>query len=92
MSAVIPEEEVFYTIGFLNSSGYDNWEAVEEQNKDILRFCDSVDMKIKQYLPHYNTKEDWEKHFGNKWKIIQDRKNQFDPKMILSPGQKIFNS
>ncbi|KAL0558504.1 hypothetical protein IC582_003078 [Cucumis melo] len=92
MSAIIPEEEVFYTIGFLNSSGYDNWEAIEEQNKEILSFCDSVDMKIKQYLPHYNTKEDWEKHFGNKWKIFQDRKNQFDPKMILSPGQKIFNS
>ncbi|CAK9328226.1 unnamed protein product [Citrullus colocynthis] len=91
MSAVIPEEEVFYTIGFLNSSGFEDWEAMEEQNKEILRFCNSVDMKIKQYLPHYKTKEDWEKHFGPKWKMIQDRKKEFDPKMILSPGQKIFN-
>ncbi|XP_038880027.1 cytokinin dehydrogenase 3-like [Benincasa hispida] len=91
MSAVIPEEEVFYTIGFLNSSGFDDWEAMEEQNKEILGYCNSANIKIKQYLPHYKTKEDWEKHFGHKWKIIQDRKLEFDPKMILSPGQKIFN-
>ncbi|XP_023516089.1 cytokinin dehydrogenase 3-like [Cucurbita pepo subsp. pepo] len=92
MTAVIPDEEVFYTIGFLNSSGFDNWEAMDEVNKEILRFCNSVDMKIKQYLPHYRTQADWANHFGHKWNRIQDTKKQFDPNMILSPGHKIFNS
>lgn len=91
MSAVIPNEEVFYTIGFLNSSGYDDWEAMEEQNKEILGFCNSVDMNIKQYLPHYKTQADWENHFGHKWRRFQQMKKFFDPKMILSPGQNIFN-
>ncbi|XP_022147588.1 cytokinin dehydrogenase 3-like [Momordica charantia] len=91
MSAIIPDEEVFYTIGFLNSSGFEDWEAMEEQNREILKFCNSVDTKIKQYLPHYKTQADWEKHFGSKWRRIQERKKEFDPKMILSPGQKIFN-
>lgn len=91
MSAVIPDEDVFYTISFLYSSGFDDWESMDEQNKEILRFCNSVGMKIKQYLPHYKTQEDWANHYGSKWKWIQEKKNEFDPKMILSPGQNIFN-
>ncbi|KAG6588042.1 Cytokinin dehydrogenase 3, partial [Cucurbita argyrosperma subsp. sororia] len=91
MSAVIPDEDVFYVVSFLYSSGFDDWESMDEQNKETLRFCNSVDMKIKQYLPHYKTQEDWANHYGSKWKRIQEKKNEFDPKMILSPGQNIFN-
>ncbi|KAL5771004.1 hypothetical protein ACOSP7_015158 [Xanthoceras sorbifolium] len=90
MSAVIPDEEIFYTAEFLDASA-DNWEAFDNKNKEILEFCDKAGIKIKQYLGHHETKEEWANHFGSKWKTFEDRKNQFDPKMILSPGQRIFN-
>lgn len=92
MSAVIPDEEIFYTVGFLHSSGFDNWEAFEDQNKDIMRFCTKTGIMVKQYLPHYSTKKEWVHHFGSKWKVFQHRKSQFDPRMLLSPGQRIFNN
>ncbi|XP_062149292.1 cytokinin dehydrogenase 3-like [Alnus glutinosa] len=91
MSAVIPDEDVFYTIGFLHSSGFDEWEAYDAQNKDILQFCYNAGIEVKQYLPNYKTKEEWKNHFGMKWRTFQERKALFDPKMILSPGQRIFN-
>ncbi|XP_059637044.1 cytokinin dehydrogenase 3-like [Cornus florida] len=94
MSAVIPEEDIIYCIGLLYSSSDDSndWEVLENQNKEILEFCDKGDIKAKQYLTHYRTKEEWMNHFGSKkWDIFQKRKAQFDPKMILSPGQRIFN-
>jgi cytokinin dehydrogenase len=93
MSAVIPDEDVFYTIGFLHSSGFDDWEALDVQNKEILLFCNNAGIEVKQYLPkYYKTKEEWKNHFGKKWRAFQERKSQFDPKMILSPGQGIFNN
>ncbi|RVW66836.1 Cytokinin dehydrogenase 3 [Vitis vinifera] len=70
----------------------DDWEPLENQNKEILKFCDKAGIKIKRYLSRYTTKEDWMNHFGPKWRTFEDRKAQFDPKMILSPGQQIFNS
>ncbi|KAK0571067.1 hypothetical protein LWI29_010525 [Acer saccharum] len=93
MSAVIPDEEVFYTVGFLHSCGFDDWKAFDDQNKEILKFCDNAGIEVKQYLPHHTTKEDWIKHFGSsRWKTFSERKAQFDPKMILSPGQRIFSN
>ncbi|XP_047265696.1 cytokinin dehydrogenase 3 [Capsicum annuum] len=92
MSAVIPEEDTFYCVGLLHSArGYDECKILDNQNEEILKYCDNTGLNIKQYLPHYKTKEDWIKHFGKKWNIFQQRKNQFDPKKILSPGQRIFN-
>ncbi|KAJ1439863.1 Oxygen oxidoreductase covalent FAD-binding site [Sesbania bispinosa] len=92
MSACIPEEDVFYAVGFLHSSGYDNWKAFDAQNREILKYCNDAGIKLKQYLPHYSTQEDWTKHFGSKWGTFLERKHQFDPRMILSPGQRIFNN
>ncbi|KAE8666881.1 Cytokinin dehydrogenase 6 [Hibiscus syriacus] len=92
MSASIPDEEIFYTVGFLLASGFDNWQAFDDQNKAVLRFCEKAGIEVKQYLPHYTTKEDWITHFGSKWNAFQQRKQQFDPKFLLSPGQSIFNS
>ncbi|TKY72804.1 Cytokinin dehydrogenase 3 [Spatholobus suberectus] len=92
MSASIPDEDIFYTVGFLHSSGFDNWKAYDAQNKEILQFCNDAGIKVKQYLPHYRTQEDWTNHFGPKWRTFVERKHQFDPRMILSPGQKIFNN
>ncbi|XP_019151574.1 PREDICTED: cytokinin dehydrogenase 3-like [Ipomoea nil] len=95
MSAVIPEEDTFYCVGLLYSGGMNGWKDLDEVNEEILRFCDKDDeegSKIKQYLPHYRSREDWMKHFGKKWNTFQENKAKFDPKMILSPGQTIFNS
>lgn len=92
MSAVIPQEDVFYTVGFLYSSGFDDWEAFEEQNEEILGFCDRAGLEVKQYLPHIKTQQGWINHFGSKWKAFLKKKALFDPKRILSPGQRIFNN
>ncbi|KAF6157121.1 hypothetical protein GIB67_041582 [Kingdonia uniflora] len=91
-SAVIPDEDVFYSIGLLRSSDLHDWKYLEDQNKEILKFCKEAGIKIKQYLHHYNTKSEWMTHFGSKWDLFQERKNKFDPKAILSPGQRIFTS
>lgn len=93
MSAVIPEEDTFYCVGLLYTGGMNDWEVLDELNEEILKFCDedAAGNRIKQYLPHYKTREDWMKHFGKKWNGFQENKARFDPKMILSPGQRIFN-
>lgn len=91
MSAVTPNEDVFYAIGILHSSSFDEWEAFDTVNKKILEFCRVAGIVIKQYLPHYETELDWRNHFGSKWENFKLRKLQFDPKKILSPGQKIFS-
>lgn len=91
-STVIPDEEVFYTIGFLHSSGFDDWKLFDEQNEEILEFCAKSGIEIKQYLPNYKTQRQWIDHFGSKWTTFRERKIKFDPKHILSPGQKIFNA
>ncbi|XP_058758264.1 cytokinin dehydrogenase 3-like [Vicia villosa] len=95
MSATIPDDEddIFYAVGFLHSSGFDNWKAFDAQNIEILKFCKDAEIKYKLYLPHYSTQEEWRNHFGpKKWKSFVQRKYEFDPRMILSPGQRIFNN
>ncbi|KAE9604701.1 putative cytokinin dehydrogenase [Lupinus albus] len=93
MSAVTPNEDVFYVLGLYRSSGFDKEEvkASETQNQQILQFCKDFGIEIKQYLASYKTKEEWVKQYGSKWQLIEDRKAKFDPKRILSPGQRIFN-
>ncbi|KAK3025765.1 hypothetical protein RJ639_041921 [Escallonia herrerae] len=90
MSAVTPAEDTIYAVGLLHSGGLDDWEALDDQNKEILEFCDKAGIEAKQYLPHYRTKEEWIHHFGEKWSHFQEMKAKFDPKFILSPGQRIF--
>ena len=91
-SAVIPDEEdIFYTVGFLHSSTFNDWHIYDNQNKEILKFCENSGIEIKQYLPECTTQERWKSHFGPKWRTFRERKSQFDPKMMLSPGQRIFN-
>ncbi|KZV46318.1 cytokinin dehydrogenase 3 [Dorcoceras hygrometricum] len=92
MFAVIPDEEIFYTMGLLHSSMPDEVEIYEKLNNEILEFCEKSGMKIKQYLPHYKSKEDWVNHFGPKWDSFQEMKTKYDPRMILSPGQRIFKA
>ncbi|KAL0410487.1 UNVERIFIED_CONTAM: Cytokinin dehydrogenase 3 [Sesamum latifolium] len=92
MSAVTPDEDVFYTLGLLQSSGAEESGEYDKLNNEIIEFCEKSGIKIKQYLPHYKSEEDWMEHYGPKWNTFLERKNKFDPRMILSPGQRIFTS
>ncbi|KAJ9674816.1 hypothetical protein PVL29_024004 [Vitis rotundifolia] len=95
-SVVTPEEDVFYLVALLRSaldSGDEaqSLEYLSNQNRQILRFCDDAGIKVKQYLPHYTTQEDWVDHFGDdKWTLFSKRKMDFDPRRILATGQRIF--
>ncbi|KAJ6730987.1 GULONOLACTONE OXIDASE [Salix viminalis] len=95
-SAVTPDEDVFYLVALLRSA-LDNGEETQSleyltnQNHKILRFCDDAGIKVKQYLPHYTTQEEWMDHFGDKWDQFYRRKMEFDPRQLLATGQRIFN-
>ncbi|GER35521.1 cytokinin oxidase/dehydrogenase [Striga asiatica] len=94
-SVVTPNEDVFYLVALLRSA-LDNGEETQtleylsNQNRQILRFCEEAGIKVKQYLPHYTTQEEWKNHFGEKWTLFSKRKDEFDPRHILATGQRIF--
>ncbi|XP_074578378.1 cytokinin dehydrogenase 7-like [Curcuma longa] len=92
MSAVTPNEEIFYSIGLLRSATSGEWQELERQNEEILGFCHERGIELKQYLPHYTAQSDWANHFGHKWDKFVELKRRYDPKAILSPGQQIFSS
>ncbi|KAG6382872.1 hypothetical protein SASPL_157406 [Salvia splendens] len=94
-SFVTPEEDVFYLVAFLSSAvpssaGKDGLDAILARNRRIVKFISESNMGIKQYLPHYNTTQEWIAHFGAKWEIFLRRKMLYDPLAILAPGQRIF--
>jgi len=91
MSAVTPDEDIFYTVEFLHTSGFGDWQECELQNKEMLSFLKDNGIKFKRYLPNYRTEREWMDHFGPKWRTFQGSKAKFDPKLLLSPGQRIFN-
>lgn len=91
-----PKEEVFYLVALLRSAldnGDDETQTLEyisNQNRRILRFCKEEKINVKQYLPHYKTQQEWMDHFDDKWPLFYKRKLEFDPRNILSTGQRIF--
>jgi len=90
-SVVTPEEDVFYLVAFLRSAlDTETLEYLTNQNRQILKFCHDIEIKVKQYLPHYTTQQEWMDHFGDKWTQFNARKMQFDPRRILATGQQIF--
>ncbi|KAE8647962.1 cytokinin dehydrogenase 6 [Cucumis sativus] len=94
-SVVIPEEEIFYLVAFLTSAvpssrGNDSLEYILTQNMRILEFCQTANLGVKQYLPHYTTRKEWQAHFGPMWETYLQRKAAYDPLAILAPGQRIF--
>ncbi|XP_074577663.1 cytokinin dehydrogenase 6-like [Curcuma longa] len=92
MTATVPNEEVFYTVGFLWTATVEDWGTFDALNNEILGFCDQHGIEVKQYLPHYTSKLDWARHFGSdKWEKFAQLKRRYDPKALLSPGQQIFN-
>ncbi|GFP80237.1 cytokinin dehydrogenase 4 [Phtheirospermum japonicum] len=96
MSAVTPEvtsadNGVIYTLGLLHIAQKGEYGIYDTFNNDVLNVCKKAGIKVKQYLPNYKTKKEWISHFGFKWKTFNNRKNLFDLRNILSPGQGIFN-
>ncbi|KAL3533715.1 hypothetical protein ACH5RR_007236 [Cinchona calisaya] len=94
-STVTPEENVFYLVAFLSSvmpysTGKDGLEHILNQNNRILNFCKRNELGVKQYLPHYNTQDEWKAHFGKQWEVFKRRKSTYDPLAILAPGHRIF--
>ncbi|KAF3793298.1 Cytokinin dehydrogenase 5 [Nymphaea thermarum] len=90
MSAVVPTEEVFYSVCLLRSA-VDDWGFYEEQNRQILRACDERKIEVKMYLPHYTEERAWKRHYGeDRWATLLERKAKYDPRGILATGQKIF--
>lgn len=92
---MIPNEgEIFYIVALLRftppfpKSPY--VEKLVSQNQEIVQLCIKKGFDFKLYLPHYQSQEDWKRHFGNHWSRFVDRKANFDPMAILAPGQKIF--
>nr|ADB45879.1 cytokinin oxidase/dehydrogenase [Bambusa oldhamii] len=90
MSAMTPDENVFYAVNMLFSSVKHDLRRMEVRNRRILQFCDRAGIGYKQYLPHYTSHAEWASHFGAKWDRFVEMKNKYDPRKMLSPGQKIF--
>ncbi|KAF5748359.1 cytokinin oxidase family protein [Tripterygium wilfordii] len=93
-SVVLPEGEIFYLVALLRSTPPNpkppSIEKLVAQNQEIVQLCCRRGFDFKLYLPHYKSREDWKRHFGNQWRRFVDRKASFDPLAILAPGQKIF--
>ncbi|XP_010468848.1 PREDICTED: cytokinin dehydrogenase 6 [Camelina sativa] len=92
-SAVTPEEEIFYLVAILTSAvpgKEDGVEQILKRNQRILEFSEAAGIGLKQYLPHYTTREEWRSHFGAKWDDFVRRKSRYDPLAILAPGHRIF--
>ncbi|GMI81367.1 ARABIDOPSIS THALIANA CYTOKININ OXIDASE 5, cytokinin oxidase 7 [Hibiscus trionum] len=90
-SVVLPEGEIFYIVALLRfvPKGR-SAEKLVAQNQEIVNWCTKEGLDFKLYLPHYQSIEDWKRHFGNQWSRFVDRKASFDPMAILAPGQNIF--
>ncbi|KMT18125.1 hypothetical protein BVRB_2g031540 [Beta vulgaris subsp. vulgaris] len=94
-SMVTPEEDVIYLAAFLTSAiqsspgpnGLENFLTI---NKRILDFCETAKIGAKQYLPYYETQDEWRAHYGNRWNVFAQRKLSYDPLPILTPEQRIF--
>ncbi|CAA6664669.1 unnamed protein product [Spirodela intermedia] len=71
-SVALPAGEVFY-LG-------PPTEELLAQNQEVVDCCVVNGYDFKMYLPHYRSRDQWERHFGE----------HYDPLAILSPGQRIF--
>ncbi|KAJ1691159.1 hypothetical protein LUZ63_015314 [Rhynchospora breviuscula] len=93
MSAVTPNEEVFYRADFLwTSEAANETKSIAKKNKQIQNICEKYNFGCKEYLPHFTNQIAWQKQFGEKWEKFVSRKMKYDPKALLSPGQRIFTT
>lgn len=100
-SVVLPEgdDEIFYAVSILpraniSSNGTDGLQNMLNQRKKISDFCESASIGAKQYLPYYETPAEWQtKQYGpQRWKVLAQRKETYDPSCVLAPGQNIFTT
>ncbi|KAE9588524.1 hypothetical protein Lal_00002942 [Lupinus albus] len=94
-SVVVPESNIFYIIALLRfipppPKGPPS-ELLVAQNHAIIQLCYNKGFDFKLYLPHYQSQENWMRHYGDKWSRFVDRKAVFDPLAILAPGQRFFS-
>ncbi|XP_076950374.1 cytokinin dehydrogenase 7-like [Bidens hawaiensis] len=93
-SVVLPDGDIFYIVALLRfTNPYQKTPCVRDlvaQNHEIVQVCVRNGLNFKLYLPHYNTKEGWKQHFGDRWPRFVEMKLRYDPLAILAPGQKIF--
>ncbi|KAE8710461.1 Cytokinin dehydrogenase 7 [Hibiscus syriacus] len=90
-SVVLPEGEIFYIVALLRFVPQGpSVEKLVAQNHEIVKWCNKEGLDFKLYLPHYQSNEDWKRHFRNHWSRFVERKFSFDPMAILAPGQRIF--
>ncbi|KAJ1442850.1 FAD-linked oxidase-like, C-terminal [Sesbania bispinosa] len=94
-SVVVPDSNIFYIIALLRfipppPKGPPT-DRLVAQNHAIIQLCYNRGFDFKLYLPHYQSQENWMRHFGDKWTTFLHRKANFDPLAILAPGQKIFS-
>ncbi|KAG6553172.1 hypothetical protein Mapa_005231 [Marchantia paleacea] len=91
MSAVTPDEDIFFTVSFLNSVGAGQGPTLKtlvDRNAQTWKACERLGCK--QFFPTHTTRGEWEAHFGGKWNKFVLNKMKFDPKAMLSPKQNIF--
>uniref|UniRef100_A0A0D9VDV2 cytokinin dehydrogenase n=1 Tax=Leersia perrieri TaxID=77586 RepID=A0A0D9VDV2_9ORYZ len=92
MTAVAGDDDVFYLVGLSRSAvAVGDLERLERENEAVLAFCDKKGIGCKQYLPHYQSQNGWQRHFGAKWNRVAELKAKYDLHGILSPGQRIFS-
>ncbi|WVY91719.1 hypothetical protein V8G54_037233 [Vigna mungo] len=94
-SVVLPDSNIFYIIALLRfipppPKGPPT-ELLVQQNHEIIQLCCNRAFDFKLYLPHYQSQENWMRHYGDKWTRFLERKAIFDPFALLAPGQKIFS-
>uniref|UniRef100_A0A1D1ZM00 cytokinin dehydrogenase n=1 Tax=Anthurium amnicola TaxID=1678845 RepID=A0A1D1ZM00_9ARAE len=94
-SVALPAGEVFYLVALLRfNRPFPEGPAAEElleQNREVVACCAARRYDFKLYVPHHRCQEEWRPHFGERWPRFVDRKAQYDPMAILSPGQRIFS-
>ncbi|XP_008784471.2 cytokinin dehydrogenase 11-like [Phoenix dactylifera] len=95
-SVAVPESEIFYLVALLRFSHLASSEGgaaaeLVAQNREIVECCRANGYDFKLYLPHYQSEEDWARHFGRDWPRFVERKARYDPLAILAPGQKLFS-
>jgi cytokinin dehydrogenase len=80
------------TIGRFPAPDHPDIPGLLAQNR---RFYDrAVSLGGKRYLygaiPDMGA-EDWKRHYGDRWSVVNALKSQFDPDHVLTPGQRIFS-
>ncbi|OIW21892.1 hypothetical protein TanjilG_13839 [Lupinus angustifolius] len=94
-SVVVPDSNIFYIVALLRfipppPKGPPS-ELLVAQNNAIIQLCYNKGFDFKLYLPHYQSQENWMRHYGDKWSRFVERKANFDPLAILAPGQRMFS-